>query len=107
MVSLFYVIDVLLGFLENMMLVYGVCSLLIFFGVLKPYGRITQLVWINMQGLFEPLLAPIRRYVPAYRGFDWSFMVLYLLIIFSRSLLREYGPLGSHFVARVAESIPQ
>lgn len=95
MVSFFYVIDILLGFLETMMAIYGIMSLLIFFGVLNAYGRITGMIWQNLQGLFEPLMQPIRRYIPPYRGFDWSFLVLYLLIIFARSLLREYGPLGA------------
>lgn len=94
--SFFYVIYVLLDFLQFMMLVYGVFSLLVFFGVLKPYGRITQLVWLNLQGLFEPILAPLRRFIPSYRGFDWSFLVLYLLVIFVQSLIREYGLLTTH-----------
>jgi YggT family protein len=101
MLSLFTVIDLLLGFLETMMVIYGLFSLLVFFGVLKPYGRITQMVWMNLQGLFEPLLAPIRKYVPAYRGFDWSFLILYFLIVFIRLLLREYGPLGNSIAAAV------
>ncbi len=99
MLSFFYVIDILLGFLETMMVVYGLFSLLLFFGILNPYGRIVGLIWMNLQGLFDPMLKYIRRYVPAYRGFDWSFMVLYLVIIFARMLLREYGPLAAKAVA--------
>jgi YggT family protein len=98
MISLFNVIDVLLGFLETMMAVYGIFSLLLFFGVLNPHGRIAGMLWQNLQGLFEPMLQYLRRFVPPYRGFDWSFMVLYLLIIFVRSLLREYGPLAKQAV---------
>jgi YggT family protein len=97
--SIFYVTDLLLGFLEFMMGVYGIVSLLVFFGVLKPYGRFTQMIWTNLQGLFEPLLRPIRRYVPPINGFDWSFLILYFGIILVRSLLREYGPLGHAAVA--------
>jgi YggT family protein len=97
--SLFLVTDILLGFFEFMMVVYGIVSLLVFFGVLKPYGRFTQMVWMNLQGLFEPLLRPIRRFVPPVSGFDWSFLILYLGIILIRSLLREYGPLGKTAVA--------
>jgi YggT family protein len=104
MYSFFYVIDILLHFLEVMMVIYGIVSFLVFFGILKPHGRITSMIWLNMQGLFEPMLKPIRRYVPAYRGFDWSFLILYLLIIFVRMLLREYGPLG-HTV--LAGGLPQ
>lgn len=103
MVSFFYVIDILLGFLETMMAVYGIFSLLLFFGVLNPYGRIAGMIWMNLQGLFDPMLKYIRRYVPAYRGFDWSFMVLYLAIIFVRMLLREYGPLATKAVSLGAQ----
>lgn len=97
MLSLFSTIDILLGFLIDMMAFYGIFSLLIFFNVLSPYGRIAGMIWQTMQGLFEPMLTPIRKFIPPYRGFDWSFMVLYLLIYLIRSLLREYGPL-SHAV---------
>lgn len=103
MVSLFYVTDLLLGFLENMMAFYGLFSLLVFFNILNPYGRIVSMIWVNLQGLFEPLLRPLRRFIPAYRGFDWSFLILYLLIVFVRSLLREYGPLGGHMMVGVPQ----
>jgi uncharacterized protein YggT (Ycf19 family) len=107
MLSLFKVIDILLGFLDTMMGIYGIFSLLIFFNILNPYGRITSMIWLNLQGLFEPMLKVIRRYVPAYRGFDWSFMVLYLLIVFTRSMLREYGPLGGALGGHALMGMPQ
>lgn len=88
--SLFYVIYILLDFLQFMMGVYGIVSLLVFFGIMNPYGRITGLIWQNLQGLFEPFLQPMRRYIPPYRGFDWSFMVFYLLVVFVQHLMVEY-----------------
>jgi YggT family protein len=91
MQSLLYVIHILLGFLEFMMMVYGVMSLLIFFRVLNAHGKIVGMIWYNITGIFEPLLAPIRRFVPAFRGFDWSFLILYLLIVFVHRLIFEYG----------------
>lgn len=94
MSAFFYVIYVLLDFLQFMMMLYGIVSLLVFFGVLKPYGRFTQLVWLNMQGLFEPLLAPLRRFIPPVRGFDWSFLVLYLLTVFTQRVIVDYGLLA-------------
>lgn len=98
MLSIINVIDIFLGFLETMMAIYGLFSLLLFFGVLSPYGRIAGAIWQNMNGLFEPMLEPIRKVIPAYRGFDWSFMILYLLVVLIRSLLREYGPLAAHAI---------
>lgn len=83
------------------MAIYGLFSLLLFFGVLSPYGRIAGMIWQNMQGLFEPMLQPIRKIIPPYRGFDWSFLALYLLIVLTRSLLREYGPLAAHTVTTI------
>ena len=44
------------------------------------HGRIAGMLWQNLQGLFEPMLQYLRRFIPPYRGFDWSVMVLYLLI---------------------------
>ncbi len=95
MASLFLVIDLFLGFVQFMMAVYGIMSLLIFFNIINPYGRIVGMIWQNLSGLLEPMLRPIRRVIPSLRGFDWSFLVLYLLIVFVRSLLREYGPLSA------------
>lgn len=92
--SIMYVFDIFLGFLEFMMGIYAILSLLIFFRVLNPYGRIVGMVWTNVVGLFEPLMQPIRRLLPPYRGFDWSFLVLYLFIVLTRSVLREYGLVG-------------
>lgn len=103
MISLFYVIDILLQFLESMMAVYGIFSLLLFFNILNPYGRITGMVWNMLQGLFEPMLMYLRKFIPPYRGFDWSFMALYLMVVFARSLLREYGPLGHAVVIGAAQ----
>ncbi|HVY13005.1 MAG TPA: YggT family protein [Alphaproteobacteria bacterium] len=86
----FQIIDMLLGFIEFMMTVYGIVSLLVFFGVLNPYGRFTRMVWLNMQGLFEPMLRPIRRFVPSGGGFDWSFLILFLFIEFTRRVIHYY-----------------
>ncbi len=102
MYSIFYVIDMFLGFLEFMMVIYGIFSLLIAFNLISPYGRIAGAIWSNMVGLFEPMLKPIRRVVPPMGNFDWSFLVLYLLIVLIRMLLREYGPLGAHVAASVS-----
>ena len=90
--GIFYVIDMFLGFVEFMMVVYGIVSLLVYFGILKPYGRFTQMVWMNMQGLFEVFLRPIRRFVPATGGFDWSFMIFFLFIEFTRFIIHLYLP---------------
>jgi YggT family protein len=81
----------LLDFIEIMMIVYGIVSLLVYFGVLKPYGRITQFVWLNLQGMFEAMLRPIRRFVPATGGFDWSFLILFFFVDVSKRVLLYYA----------------
>ena len=55
----------------------------------------TQSSFVNMIGNFlykvtEPLLKPIRRFLPDFGGVDISPVILIILLIFFRNLLFEY-----------------
>ena len=41
-----------------------------------------------LASITEPIIAPIRRYVPPIGGLDLSYMVVVLLLVFIRSILR-------------------
>ena len=41
--------------------------------------------------LTDPLLNPIRRFLPNIAGLDFSPIILFLILGFLRNLLREYG----------------
>ena len=42
--------------------------------------------------LTDPLLNPIRRFLPNIAGLDFSPIILFLIFGFLRNLLREFGP---------------
>jgi YggT family protein len=74
----------IVGFLMFIFFVRAIVSWLFVFGV-----RNEILVQINamLAGLTEPILTPIRRYVPAAGGLDLSFLVAVFGLWFIRRVL--------------------
>jgi len=62
-------------------------SWLIAFNVINPYNQFVRTVWQALNALTEPLLRPIRRYMPDLGGIDLSPVVLLLAIFFVRSVV--------------------
>ncbi|MAI02510.1 MAG: YggT family protein [Rickettsiales bacterium TMED254] len=73
-----------------LLIIQAILSWLITFGIMN-----TQSSFVNMIGNFlykvtEPLLKPIRRFLPDFGGVDISPVILIILLIFFRNLLFEY-----------------
>jgi YggT family protein len=66
--------------------VRAIVSWLFVFGVRNEI--LTRLDYA-LQVLTEPILAPIRRYVPPMGGLDLSFLVAVLLLYFIRTILQS------------------
>lgn len=66
-----------------------IISWMINFEMLSTYNRSVMGIINAINGLTEPLVAPIRRYLPVVGGLDLSFIVLYLLTVFVRSFLQH------------------
>ncbi len=88
--SLFYVFDVLLDLFMWLIIIWVVMSWLTSFNIINTQNRLVYLVNDFLHRITEPVLRPIRRVVPMFGGFDVSPVILILLIIFLRSLMREY-----------------
>jgi YggT family protein len=56
----------------------AVMSWLIAFNVVNPYNPIVRSVWQALNALTEPLLRPIRRWMPDLGGIDISPVILIL-----------------------------
>jgi YggT family protein len=56
----------------------AVMSWLIAFNVVNPYNQFVRSVWQGLNALTEPLLRPIRRFMPDLGGIDVSPVVLIL-----------------------------
>ena len=56
----------------------AVMSWLIAFHVVNPYNQFVRAVWQGLNAMTEPLLRPIRRFMPDLGGIDVSPVVLIL-----------------------------
>ena len=60
----------------------AIMSWLIAFNVINPYNQLVRSIWMSFNALTEPLLRPIRRWMPDLGGIDISPMVLILACLF-------------------------
>jgi len=67
-----------------------ILSWLIAFNVLNTYNRFVSMILYATQRLTNPLLNPIRRFLPNLGGLDISPIVLILLLFFIQDSLRVY-----------------
>lgn len=90
MQSLFGLINTVLSLVIWAVIISAVLSWLIAFGVVDVRNRFVFLVNDSLNRLTEPMLAPIRRFLPNLGGVDISPLALILLLIFAQNLLNEY-----------------
>ncbi len=86
---LFALIDIVLGLYVWVLIFTVAVSWLISFNVLQTANRAVYVVADILYRLTEPLLAPIRRFLPNLGGLDISPLVLLLGIWFVRDVLRR------------------
>ena len=87
MIPLLLFIDYLLNLYTWVVIASVVFSWLIAFNVINPYNQFVRSVWQALNAVTEPLLRPIRRFMPDLGGIDLSPLVLILLLVFLRRLL--------------------
>ena len=92
MVSLYLLIDTILGIFVWLLIASAVLSWLVAFNVVNTRNRAVYVVGDFLYRVTEPLLRPIRNLLPNMGGMDFSPMVLILLVFFVRNLLAEYWP---------------
>jgi YggT family protein len=85
--AVFGLIDTILFLLMAVLIVNAVLSWLVSFDIVDRRNRIVAQIWDVTTRLTDPILAPIRKVVPAVGGVDFSPLVLLLGIGFVRALL--------------------
>lgn len=90
MQSFIWLINTVLSLYINLLLVGVVLSWLIAFNVVNVRNPFVAMVNDFCQRMTEPLLRPIRRFVPTLGGIDISPMILILGIMFLQRLILEY-----------------
>lgn len=85
-----YLIVTVLNLLEMALFVWVILGLLIAFNIVNRFHPIVRKIETVLNQVFEPLLRPIRRYVPAVGGIDLSPIVLIILINFIKYAIVYY-----------------
>jgi YggT family protein len=87
------VLDVLLLALDIytwILIVSAVLSWLIAFNVVNTRNQFVSTVWDTLYRITEPALRPIRERLPNLGGVDISPIILFLIIVFIKSLIINY-----------------
>jgi len=90
--SLIILIDNIIYLYSIVLIVNIVLSWLTAFNIINTGNRFVYSVLDVSYRLTDPLLNPIRRFMPNIAGLDFSPIILFLILGFLRNLLREYGP---------------
>ena len=77
-----------------MLIIWAVLGWLITFNVVNPRNQFVSSVMRSLEGLFTPMLRPIRRFLPNFGGIDFSPVVLIILVyVIQALLLKDILPL--------------
>ena len=71
-------------------LVMIIMSWLISFNVINTRNQFVASVWRILNQLTDPVLRPIRRYMPNFGGLDISPIILFLIIFFIERIILYY-----------------
>jgi len=89
MYSLLWLISTVIQLYIYVLIAAAVLSWLIAFNVVNTRNQAVAIIAETLWRLTEPVLAPIRRFLPNFGGLDLSPVVLILLLYFLRMLLFE------------------
>ena len=89
--SLIILIDNIIYLYSLVLIINIILSWLAAFNVINTNNRFVYTVLDVTFKLTDPLLNPIRRFLPNIGGLDFSPIILFLILGFLRNLLREYG----------------
>jgi YggT family protein len=87
------VLDIILILLQLywwVLLIMIIMSWLISFNVINTRNQFVATVWQVLNQLTEPVLKPIRRFMPNFSGLDLSPLIAFLLIFFIQSIIGYY-----------------
>ena len=84
---LYFIVDGLLGLLILALVISAILSWLVAFDVVNLRNNVVRQIYYVLERITEPLLNPIRRFVPPPGGVDLSFIILFLVIQGARNYL--------------------
>lgn len=77
---IFELFRMILGLLTVVLIVYVVLSWLIAFDIVSRRNALVSTLWEFTGRITEPLVRPLRRFIPPIAGVDLSVLVLFIVI---------------------------
>lgn len=87
---LLFLVLTLIDIYEWILIFWIILSLLITFGVVNTYHPIVNKINYVLYRLTEPVLKPIRKYIPPMGGIDLSPLVVFIVLNFIQYSLMYY-----------------
>ena len=81
----------ILGLVKWVVIIMIIMSWLFAFNIINGSNQVVSMIWRLVDGLTEPLLRPIRRFVPNFGGLDISPIILFVIIFFLETLLSNFA----------------
>ena len=87
MKALFWLIDTLIDIYIWLLIAQAILSWLLAFGVVNRHNRAVAVIGDFLYRVTEPVLRPIRAFLPSFGGVDISPIILILILMFLRRLI--------------------
>jgi YggT family protein len=87
--TLYHIVDYLISIIVVVVIVQFVLSLLISFNVVNMHNPFVESVWRAVNAILEPILAPVRKFMPDTGAIDFSPMVVIILLTILRIILGD------------------
>jgi YggT family protein len=81
----------ILQFVQWVFIIMIIMSWLISFNVINTRNQFVATVWRILNQITEPILRPIRRFVPNVGGLDLSPLIVFVIIFFLQNLLASWA----------------
>lgn len=87
--TLYQIVSYLISIIVMVVIVQFVLSLLISFNVVNMQNQFVESLWRAVNAILEPLLAPVRKFMPDTGGIDFSPMIVIILLTIVQIVLRN------------------
>ncbi len=85
--ALIWLILTVINLIIWVVIISAIMSWLIAFNVINLQNRAVYMIYDALNRLTEPLLAPIRRFIPNLGGLDISPVILILILLFIKNFI--------------------
>jgi len=91
-IAIYQVVDLILSLFVWLLIASAIMSWLFAFGVVNTRNQFVRMIAEFLYRITEPVLRPIRGFIPTVGGIDLSPIVVIVAIFFIRRLMQLYLP---------------